>query len=489
MEHDLKPPADTRSAAPGTDSARNGKPQTKFWLLLGFLIATLLLVLLVLPSIVMDPDPAGNTQPVGLQQESVTGKLPGQEALEQTRTDAELALQIFLRLQAQPDLQNVAIWAAENWQNASNAAARGDEEFGQGSFSAALKAYQDAASQLQTTLDKREQILQTKLAAGWQFLQENRVNAATAAFEAVLAMQAVHQQAQLGLERAGVREQVLEIVTKAQQAEVSDTLEQAAEAYTLALQLDPLYLPAQEALQRLSVELRERAFRDAMGMALQALDKQQFALADQALTEAASLKPDDQTLKDSRRRLSSARRQASLNGLRKQAQALVQSEKWSAAVETYRRALKLDSKAAFAINGLSRAQKKQQLHQQLDHYLADTTRLYSDDPLDNAGKLLAANQQIAANEPILAEKLAALQLAVNLAVIPVDLLLLSDNLTQVSIYKVGRLGRFEQKQISLRPGKYTITGSRQGYRDVLKVFEVKPGSSGLSVKIQTEEQI
>ena len=69
-----------------------------------------------------------------------------------------------------------------------------------------------------------------------------------------------------------------------------------------------------------------------------------------------------------------------------------------------------------------------------------------------------------------------------------DLLILSDNLTQVTIYKFGRLGSFEQKQLSLRPGKYTITGTRQGYRDVLKVVELKPGINNQSLTIRTEEQ-
>jgi len=129
------------------------------------------------------------------------------------------------------------------------------------------------------------------------------------------------------------------------------------------------------------------------------------------------------------------------------------------------------------------------LHQQLDHYLADTTRLFSDEPLGNARQLLAANQEATTGEPLLAAKVAKLQEAVRLAVLPVDLLILSDNLTQVTIYKIGRLGNFEQKQLSLRPGKYTITGSRQGYRDVLKVIELKPGSQGQSLEIRSGESI
>ena len=194
-------------------------------------------------------------------------------------------------------------------------------------------------------------------------------------------------------------------------------------------------------------------------------------------------------INDAGDRLSSARRQSGLEQLRKQADQLVKKEDWTAAAETYRRALKIDSQAAFARNGLTKAQENQQLHKQLDHYLADTTRLYSDEPLDNARKLLAANQETSMSEPLLADKLEKLQQAVTLAGIPVGLIILSDNLTQVTIYKVGRLGSFEQKQLRLPPGKYTVTGSRKGYRDVLKVIELKPGMEDQTLKINTEERI
>jgi hypothetical protein len=480
MDHDLRPPREARdtgfASAPGTGK----NPHLKLWLLFGMVVTALLLVLLVLPYMVEDPTSAQPAPVVVPEQKTLSEKLLEAVAVDQLRSDAEHALQNFLRTQAQPGLSNAEVWAGDSWQMAIDTAARGDEEFGQGNFAPALEAYQDAGAQLQAILDKREQILQQSLAAGWQFLQDNAVKEASAAFALVIAMQVDHQDAQLGLERAAVRVQVLEFMLSAQQAEVSDALQLAAEAYSSALQLDPLYSPAREALEKVEFELRNLAFQDSMGRALQALDDGEFSVAEKALVEAARIKPGNPAVKETRQRLQAARRQASLGSLRIDAQELVKKEDWTAAAGKYRRALKIDSQAAFARNGLARAEEKQQLHQQLDHYLSDTTRLFSDDPLDNARKLLAANQQTEADEPLLAEKLATLQQAVALAVIPVDLLILSDNLTQVSIYKVGRFGSFEQKQFSLLPGKYTITGSRQGYRDVLKVLELKPGMSKIS---------
>ena len=488
MGHDLRPPREARTEASASVSKTDKNPHLKIWLLFGMVVTALLLVLLVLPSMVEDPTATPAAPLVVPEHEAVPAKPMEAGVAAQFRTDAEHALRNFLRTQAQPGLSNAEVWASDSWRMAIDTAARGDKEFGQGNFTPALKAYQDAGAQLQTILDNREQILQDSLAAGWQYLHENAVKEASAAFERVIAMQVDYQDAHLGLERAAAREQVLELMLSAQQAEVSNSLQSAAEAYSSVLQLDPLYSPAREALEKAESILRNRAFQDSMGQALQALDSGKFATAEKALKEAARIKPADPVVKETRQRLLAARRQASLSSLRLAAQDLVRKEDWTAAAEKYRDALAIDSQASFARNGLARAQEKQQLHKQLDHYLSDTTRLYSIDPLDNARKLLAANQQAAASEPLLAEKLATLRQAVALAVLPVDLLILSDNLTQVSIYKVGRFGSFEQKQFSLLPGKYTITGSRQGYRDVLKVVELKPGMGSQFLTIRTEEQ-
>lgn len=488
MEHKLRPPKQAPTAALSAASNTGKKPALKLWLLSGLVVIALLIVMLVLPTWVGESASNQSVPVVEPERKAVAEILQDEDVVDPLRSDAEHALQDFLRTQAQPDLDNAEVWAGVGWQMAMDTAASGDTEFGQGEFAAALKAYQDAGTQLQTILDERESILQTSLASGWQYLQDNQLEGANAAFKLVLAMQVDHQDAQLGLERTVVREQVLEFMLSAQQAEISDTLQLAAELYLSALQLDPLYTQARNALEKVEIELRNRAFQDSMGQVLQALDDGELSVADRALAEADKIKPGDPTVTETRQRLLAARRQASLGSLRKDAQESVRKEDWTAATEKYRRALAIDPKAAFARNGLDQAEEKQQLHKQLDHYLNDTSRLFSDDPLDNARKLLAANQQTAGSEPLLAEKLATLQQAVTLAAIPVNLLIHSDNFTQITIYKVARLGSFEQKQLSLRPGKYTITGSRQGYRDVLKVVELKPGINNQSLTIRTEEQ-
>ncbi|MDH3266850.1 MAG: hypothetical protein OEM25_07790, partial [Gammaproteobacteria bacterium] len=61
--------------------------------------------------------------------------------------------------------------------------------------------------------------------------------------------------------------------------------------------------------------------------------------------------------------------------------------------------------------------------------------------------------------------------------------------TDVSIYKVGKLGSFETHQLDLRPGLYVAVGSRPGYRDVRLEFRVAPEIDMQPVVVRCEEAI
>jgi hypothetical protein len=75
------------------------------------------------------------------------------------------------------------------------------------------------------------------------------------------------------------------------------------------------------------------------------------------------------------------------------------------------------------------------------------------------------------------------------AATPVTVELVSDNMTSVSIYKVGVLGSFMSRRLDLRPGTYVAIGARPGYRDVRLEFRVAPEIDMQPVVVRCEEPI
>lgn len=162
-------------------------------------------------------------------------------------------------------------------------------------------------------------------------------------------------------------------------------------------------------------------------------------------------------------------------------------ERWSDAVKAYDQALGLDANAAFARNGRAQAQRLAQLHAALDQYIAEPARLQSGEPRTHARTLMA--QAEAETGSVLSAKRQQLAEIIAAAERPVPVLLKSDQSTEVTLQRVGRLGTFETRRIELPPGRYLAIGSRAGYRDVRVPFEVSATPRTEPIVVQATEPI
>jgi hypothetical protein len=73
---------------------------------------------------------------------------------------------------------------------------------------------------------------------------------------------------------------------------------------------------------------------------------------------------------------------------------------------------------------------------------------------------------------------------------PVEVVFKSDNLTNVTIYKVGTLGKFDERTLTLLPGSYVAVGTREGYRDVRVEFTLQSGQpAGQMITVSAVEKI
>jgi tetratricopeptide (TPR) repeat protein len=474
------PPGQLPGKEPG---GRNGLRLTV--LLLGMVVVLGLLVVFVLPGLVdrqvSRPDPP-------TPRETVPQSVPADESAD-ARAEAEQSLQDYLELRARLELDNVSAWGEPEWGRSTALADDGDRHFSQRRFRPAADAYSGALALLQELANGMAQRYETAMTEGGQALAGNDSDTAIARYELALAIRAGDAAAIHGLERARRRTDVLGFMQRGEQAEGGGDLAAARAAFAQAIELDGEYLPAVAARERVTTQLADLGYRDAMTRALAALDSGRLNEAGRALQEAAGFRPDDVAVRDAGRRLAAARQQSRLSGLRRQADARVHAEDWQGAVTIYRQALRVDANAGFASEGLALAQARARLHEQIDRYLDKPSRLYSDEPLANAGQLLEAAATAPQDEPVLAGKIARLRRLVTEAGTPLPVSLLSDGKTEVVIYHVGRLGRFDSHSMQLRPGDYTVVGSRRGYRDVRKTLSVRPGKPGVMLVIRCEEPV
>ena len=493
MIPDERPPAGVPGPGlqpPGTQPQsieRQQGNQRMIWIALAGVIILGLGVLLVLPKLVSGPE---ESKP--LEETATAPAVPASVTVKDSassQADAEQALQDFLRTRARLELANVMVWGEPEWSQAIEDADRGNHHFTQRQFAPAAEALTKASQRLLTLESERDQRLANALDTGWQALQANDSVSASGFFEVAKAIDSGSLDALDGLERARVRPDVLRLMTMGEVAVSNGDLNSAQTAYREAVALDVAYEAAQIALQHVNEEISELAFSDAMSRALQALEREQISTAEAALREAASLKPDAQVVRNTQQEVAQTKQRLWLESQRKSAAKAVSREDWSAALVVYRTVLARAPQAGFARQGLLVAEDREKLHQQLDHYLQDPTRVYSDQPRANAEKLLESAANPPASETRLTEKIRRLQVLITQATTPRTVTLKSDGLTTVNIYHVGRLGQFTSQQLQLRPGTYTVVGSRPGYRDVRQTLTVKPGAEQQALDIRCEESV
>jgi hypothetical protein len=158
-------------------------------------------------------------------------------------------------------------------------------------------------------------------------------------------------------------------------------------------------------------------------------------------------------------------------------------------VQTYEELLKVDGTLSFAREGLLRAREMSALHARLDKLIAEPDRLSVPSVMQDATTLLVSITTRPDVGQRLAEQRDELSRLLKRAATPLTIALLSDNVTEVMIYRIGRLGNFMRKEVSLRPGTYVAVGSRPGFRDVRREFRVAPEVEMQPVVVQCEEPI
>lgn len=231
------------------------------------------------------------------------------------------------------------------------------------------------------------------------------------------------------------------------------------------------------------------AFASAMARGFAALSGADHAAARTAFEAARRIRPNAPEVAQALAQIEQEQRTQVIAGKLEQARQAEASEQWAAALQEYRAILELDATVAAAKEGVSRTAPRATLNEQLELYLTQPERLFSQPVRAAARDTLARAKSIASPGPVLQQQVAKLADWLARADVPVKVSLQSDNLTQVTVYRVGALGMFAERELELAPGTYTVVGTRPGYRDVRREFSVMPGTPPTPVVIRCEERI
>ncbi len=374
------------------------------------------------------------------------------------------------RILTEQRIKALAARGADIWGGADFAAARASAtEAATAADPAAVSAAEQHLTQTQGLLDNVEQAapaaLAAQLVAGERALSDGQRTLALQAFDLAVQIAPQDQRALEG--RARARE--LPVRGLAATAGTPAPAPTASAAPPAPVTMAP---PA-----KTDAAFGEDRYAKAAGEGFAALGAGRLEEARAAFERARAVRPNGAEAHDGLKRVDAAIRARGFGSLRTRAEDAEADERWDEALAAYTSILKSDSSQAFAQDGRARAQARLDLDDSLQAIIDRPDLLAAADARARAATLLQRAQAIDAPGPVL-----RLQIARVSALLPefekaVHLSLVSDGLTQVTVMGVGTFGGFTRRDIELKPGRYSLIGSRDGYRDVRRDISVSPGQT------------
>lgn len=486
-EHTEIKPADirlTRAAGGENPQAATPGPGTPRWIApLAILLLVAAGVVFFLPRMISPPV----LQTAAVEEASPAGAAgapraksappeasPFQQAQEaRQRARSQEILSQLLKRQEELEAKNVEAWGAEPYQAALKLAAEGDAAYRERDFRQAVALYGEALDDLVSLQARMEDLFEEAVAGGDAALAAGNSAAARRAFERALLMKPSDAGALKGLARAKTLDQVLQLITAGNDLQLNGRLEPARQKYQEALAIDG---QAEEARRQIAVvdrKILERDFNQLMSEGYVHLQNGELERARSAFGRALKLKPGAGEAVSALDQAGNRMTNRQINDHLARAVDLEKQEQWAEAAAEYGKALALDAALAQAREGKRYADSRVVLDQRLEQIISAPDRLTNKAVYEETRQVYQQAVTIAEPGTRLDRQLSTVKNMLDLARQPVEVTLRSDNQTQVTLYQVGILGKFEETSLTLLPGEYVAVGTREGYRDVRVQFTIE----------------
>ncbi len=373
--------------------------------------------------------------------------------------------------------------APDTFESALTSAGAARSFLEEGSFSLARQKIEEAATTLASIEKSIAARLEGALADGRSALARGDGEAAKEAFTRALELQQGNEFAIKSLERAKTIGQVFALNEAAQQAEAAARLEEAQASFEKAFALDGQSATAQAGISRLKAAIKKRDFENALAAAATAIEQKRWNDAIAAYENAQKLFPDDESVKTRLAETRVRQRESFIESSLASAYELERAYDWDGARRIYLDLLKFEADQKDAEEGLLRTGKVLRALLKFERLLDDAR---SHAQRANFQPAIAAFNEAMANKPAylsLSPEQEQLRQLLEAQSRPVEVTLISDNRTYVTIQGVRLLGRFDRTSVPIMPGNYEVIGRRRGYSDVREMIQVRGGDTQPAITI------
>ena len=417
-----------------------------------------------------------------------TATSPGSEA-QAARTEIQELQKAFADRLTALEARAAPVWGGPLFAAAKSLAADSDAALRIGNLELARDRIATATRRLERVEAQARAAFDSQIAEGERALAAGEAAVARQAYELALQIQPDDARAQQGLKRAGGLDGLLPVIAAADNAATARDYAKSIQLYGQVLRADPVNQAARDGLARVTAAAGGDAYARAIGEAFEALRGARLDAASAALSRARALRPDGAEVAAGLAELASARASGSVSDAKLAAERFEAQERWSDALAEYRRLLAQEATLAFARAGVERAEPRAELAARLQGLIDNPGRLIAAEVRGDARGLIARAGRISNAGPVLRSQVVRIELLLPTYEQPVRVAFVSDGLTSIVVQRFGSLGAFDSKEVELTPGRYTVIGTREGFRDVRREISVAPGAAAPAVDVRCIDPI
>lgn len=394
----------------------------------------------------------------------------------------------FDRRLAALEERGAGVWGGADFAEAKTLSAESIGAHDAGNLPIAENRLQQASERLDRVEADAPRALAAQLAIAERALAAGHQELALQAFNLAHRIDPGNHRVQAGERRARRLNGLLPLLAAARNAENAHRYQRAVQEYTRALRLDRTSVQALRGLARASAAYEEERFVRSLGAGFTALGLGRLNEARADFEKAHALRPQAAEAAEGLKRVEAAQTAQTLTALRQQAADLEATGRWSDAEKLYDSVLQQDPSMAFALEGKQRTAARAALERSLQALIEHPQRLTDPATRGDALSLIQSASAQPDPGPVLLGQLAQLKQRMPDLDKPVHLALVSDNLTEVAIPSIGSFGTFARRDIELKPGKYTVIGTRDGYREVRRDITVAPGEENVTITVTCSDR-
>ncbi|HET9108389.1 MAG TPA: protein kinase [Steroidobacteraceae bacterium] len=395
----------------------------------------------------------------------------------------------FEKRAAELEARGAAAWDWSDFSAAQMQAAESSGAAAAGGIPLAMQHLDRANQLLAGIATKQPRALTAALKAGAAALAAGQQAQASQAFALARRIDPNSRRAIDGARQARLLTGVLPLLADARRAESAQNYSRAAQDFSQALALDPGNAAAKSGLARANAAFGDDGYARAVGAGYAALGAGRLADAQTDFQQAIGFRSNGTEAAQGLQRVRAAMQAGRMASLRQQAASLEAREHWQQAAAVYQKMLSENPSLGFAKRAEARDEERAQLSASLQQIIDHPHRLALQSVRDEAVALLQEAREQTPAGPLLQSQAEQVTRLLPELDRPVLLNLISDDVTQVSIPSIGVFGAFGRRQIRLKPGTYTVIGTRDGYRAVEQEFTVEPGQQSVTITVSCREQI